>query len=258
MIITQSTLPKTTGFSISTSSSIENVIPTVTDGGVGEDASYITNPDHSLTYSSGTSVSDFSMDFGQVFDITYVGISGHNAATPSQATIQLYDGDTLIDFVTLTRNNNVMFTFSQMTFTNLILKFVTVPNNYETTVSWIAAGKHITFPKGEQSGYKRAWLMRSMRTKTVTSNSSAPVSTTKRRKTMKQSLSFPNQELEVSHDTWQTFLDFAEASPFFMNENNSLPEATHLGYDAIDTLSAHSSTRCVDNVKLSYTAFNGL
>jgi len=258
MIITSAPATKSTGFSISTSNVLRGLVPVVTDGGIGEVASNITDPDHSLTFSSGTSVSDFSLSFGVVVNLTYVAISGHDAATPSQATIELFDGVELVDSVVLKRNNNVMFTFGLRSFTDLIIKFVTVPNNFRTTVSYIAAGVHLLFTQGEQAGYKRLWLSRHLESKSVSGISSAPIVSVKERKQLKASVNFPHTLISRSRGDWQDFLDFAESEPFFINEVNTLPESTYLCYDQKSSFTAHSSTRALDSVRLSFTAYNGL
>ena len=126
--------------SITSTNILTGVTPVVTDGAIGAIPTNVVNPDHSLTLSSGIAVADFSISFGSTASISYLAISGHDAATPANATIQLFNDVTLIDSVALTRNNNVMFTFNAQTFTDLIVKFVTVPNTFVTTVSYIASG----------------------------------------------------------------------------------------------------------------------
>ena len=113
---------------ISTSNVLIDVVPTViADPGTGEVPANISDPDHSLNYTSGTSTGDFAVSYGAQTDISYLAISGHTAATPvsiQQARISLYDGVTLIDSVLLDRNNNVMFTFALMDFTDLTVRFL--------------------------------------------------------------------------------------------------------------------------------------
>jgi hypothetical protein len=243
---------------ISLTNVLTNVVPVVTDGEIGAVPSNVTNPDHSLTLSSGIAVTDFSLSFGLISNLTYVAISGHDAATPTQATIELYDGLTLIDSVVLQRNNNVMFTFSLRAFTDLIIKFVTVPNTFVTTVSYIAAGRHMLIIGGEQAGYKRLWLKRHLRQKTTTGLQSSPIATTKRRRPLKAALSLPNEVVNFSRGTWQDFLDFAETQPFFIREVDALPESTYICYDHVEDVVSHAQTRALDVLRLSFNAYNGL
>lgn len=258
MIITSTPTPQSSGMAISLTNSLTGKSPTITDGAIGAVPSDVTNPDHSLTVSSGFSVTDFSLSFGPVSNLTYVAISGHDAATPTQATIEIYDGITLIDSVVLQRNNNVMFTFSLRSFADLIVKFVTVPNTFVTTVSYIAAGRHMLIIGGERAGYKRNWLKRHLRQKTTTGIQSSPVATTKRRRPLKTSLSLPNEVVNFSRGTWQDFLDFAESQPFFIREVDALPESTYICYDQVEDVVAHSQTRSLDVLRLTFNAYNGL
>jgi hypothetical protein len=244
--------------SISSTNILTGVTPVVTDGAIGAVPANVVNPDHSLTLSSGIAVTDFSISFGATASISYLAISGHDAATPADATIELYDDTTLIDSVILTRNNNVMFTFNTQVFTDLIIKFITAPNTAVTTVSYIAAGKHLSIETGEQSGYSRSWLRRHLRQKTTVGLQSSPVATTKRRRPLKASLSLPNELATFSQGDWQDFLDFAEGQPFFMREVDSLPESSYICYDPNETVSAHPQTRSLDVLKLNFNAYNGL
>jgi hypothetical protein len=258
MIITLTPTAVSSGIAITLSNVLTNVVPVVTDGAIGAVPSNVTNPDHSLTLSSGISVTDFSLSFGPLVDVTYVAISGHDAATPTQASIEIFDGLSLVDSVVLQRNNNVMFTFDLRSFTDLVIKFVTVPNTFVTTVSYIAAGQHMLISGGEQAGYKRNWLKRHLRQKTTTGLQSSPIATTKRRRPLRASLSLPNELVAFSRGTWQTFLDFAETQPFFIREVDALPESTYICYDHVEDVVAHAQTRRLDVLRLSFLAYNGL
>lgn len=244
--------------SISTTNVLTGQTPVVTDPGTNEIASNISSSDHSLTYTCGTAVGDFQVDYGAQTNISYVGISGHTAATPAPASIELYDGAMLIDSVALKRNNNVMFTFSSMSFTNLIVKFITVPNNFQMTVSFIAAGQHLTIATGEQAGYKRNWLNRPTVQRTTTNFQVGPVSSLTKKKSLKGTLSLPNEAISFVQDEWQDFIDFAFDEPFFIKEVTDKPESSYICFDPAFDANAHAQTRKLDMIKLKFTVFNGL
>ena len=246
------------GVSISTSNVLINAVPTITDPGIDEVAANISDPDHSLNYTCGTDIQSFSVSYGPLNNISYVAISGHTAATPAGATIQLFNGLALIDSVSLQRNNNVMFTFPSQTFTDLIIKFVTVPNNYQMTVSYIAAGQHLTLTYGTQAGYKRNWLARHTVQRTTTNLQVGPVSTTQRSKAMKGSLKLPNELATFAEGSWQDFIDFSYDEPFFLKEVENKPESTYICYDPKFDDATHSSTTTLNALTLSFTLFNGL
>jgi hypothetical protein len=244
--------------SISTSNVLIGVTPTITDAGTGELAANISDPDHSLNYTCGSSTANFTVSYGARTNISYVGVSGHNAATPANATVQLYDGATLIDAVTIKRNHNIMFTFATMSFTDLKIVFITTPLTYQTTLSFIAAGQHLTIASGEQAGYNRAWLNRSTVQKTTTDLSAAPVSGLITKKARKQTLRFSNQAALFTEDQWQDFIDFSFDQPFFIKEQASKPESSYLCFKPAHDIDAHSQTRDLNVIILKFTAFTGL
>ena len=246
------------GLSISKSNVLIDQVPTITDAGIGETPANISSPDHSLNYTCGSSTVNFEVSYGAQTNISYVGISGHTATTPNQATIELWNGATKIDQVILKRNNNIMFTFASQAFSNLIVKFITVPVTYQMTVSYICAGQHLTILTGEQAGYKRAWLNRHTISKTTTNLQVAPVSTLQKTKALKGSLSFPNELATFAENDWQDFIDFSFEQPFFIKEQQNKPESSYICYDPMHDIVSHGQTRTLDVIKLKFTAYNGL
>jgi len=243
---------------ISTSNVLIDQVPVLTDAGTGEIASNISDPDHSLNYTCGTAIGDFQASYGAQTGISYVAISGHTAATPDTATIQLYDGAILIDSVVITRNHNIMFTFSEMSFTDLIVKFITIPNNYQMTVSFIAAGKYIPILTGQQSGYARNWLNRHTTQRSNSTLEVGPISSTQRAKALKGTLSLPNELAIFTQGTWQTFVDFSFEQPFFIKEFQDKPESSYICYDPKHGFKSHPQTTTLDQVTLNFTVYNGL
>ena len=258
IITNTATAPTIDGLAVSISNVLIGQTPTIVDPGTGEDASFISDPDHSLNYTCGVSAADFEVSYGPQTNISYVAISGHTAATLTQATIELYNDATLIDSVVLQRNNNVMFTFPQQTFQDLKVKFITVPNTYQTTVSYIAAGEHLTLTYGEQAGYTRNWLNRHLQQRTSTNLEVGPVSGTQMRKSLRGALSLPNEFATFVEGGWQGFLDFAYQQPFFIKEVTSKPESTYICFDPMPDVKAHGETRTLDAVTLRFTVYNGL
>lgn len=258
IITSTATAPAVEGLSISTTNVLENQVPMITDAGINEIAANISDPDHSLNYTCGTDTGDFSVSYGAQTNISYVAISGHTAATPTQATIELYNDTTLIDSVVLQRNNNVMFTFPAQAFQDLIIKFITVPNNYQMTVSYIAAGEYLTITTGEQAGYKRNWLNRHQVQRTTTNLQVGPVSSLTQKKSLKGTLTLPNEVISFAEVAWQSFVDFALDQPFFIKEVKSKPESTYICFDPMFDTNAHGQTRKLDVLKLKFTVFNGL
>lgn len=245
------------GLSVSTSNVLLSLVPTTTNGGVGEVPAFISDPDHSSTYTSN-GAGDLSVSYGAVADISYIAVSGHTATTNGVAVVQLLDGTALVDAVQLIRNNNVMFTFTKRGFADLTIKFVTTQANSLVTVSYIAAGEYMAITKGEQGGYSRAWLDRHLTQQSSSNFNSAPTAVTQKRKALKVSLSLPNQWITFAEDTWQSFIDFSFTQPFFIKEAVSKPQSSYVCYNPKSQVKAHSSTRKLDAISLKFDAYNGL
>lgn len=244
------------GLSISLTNPIIDTTPTITNGGAVEVASHLTDPDHSSTFTS--SGGTLSVSFGARANISYVAVSGHTSTNAGSAVVQVYNGATLIDAVALTRNNNVMFTFAEMNFTDLIVKFVPSQVNALITVSYIAAGKYMTIAKGEQAGYSRLWLNRSLTQSTSSNFQSAPTAQIQKRNALKGTLSLPNELSSFAEATWQTFADFSLSQPFFIKEAASKPQSSYICYNPVSGVKAHPLNRALDAITLKFNAYNGL
>jgi hypothetical protein len=248
---------------ISTSNVLLGLTPIVLDSGVGEIASNISDPDHSLNYTCGTATGIFLVDFGAQNNISYVAISGHTAATPANATVELWDnynnaGEVKIDSVLLTRNNNVMFTFPSMNFTKLNVRFITAPSNFQMTVSFIAAGQYLAIETGQQAGYARNWLNRHVTQRSNSTLEVGPISSTQRAKALKGMLSLPNELAIFTEGTWQDFIDFSFEQPFFIKEFQDKPESSYICYDPMPGVKSHPQTPTLDVITLKFTVYNGL
>jgi hypothetical protein len=218
----------------------------------------ISSPDHSLNYTSGSSSVYFSVAYGIVQNVSYVGVSGHTGAGTIGVTVELYDDTLLIDSVTITRNNNLMFTFDERTFTNLIVKFVTSSVAQQVTVSFIAAGSYINILTGEQAGYSRNWLVRSTVDRVTTNLLTAPVSVTQKNTALKGTLSLPTQTAVFAEGPWQNFIDFSYQQPFFIKEVLTKPNSSYVCFNPSHGVKAHSQTRMLDVLTLSFNAYNGI
>lgn len=244
---------------ITKTNSLLGITPAIlADGAAGETPANITDPDHSTTYTSGSIFDNFKISFGPLSNITYVGISGHNASTAGTGSIVILDDGVTIDTINLARNNNILSTFGNRNFTDLQIEFVTNPTTCRVTVSYVAAGTHLDISTGEQAGYSRNWLNRSLVQSAATSFQAAPTSTMQKRKPLKGSLRLPNELIAFSQGDWQTFIDFSLTQPFFIKEINTEPTSTYLCFNPTFKTVAHQSTRNLDSLSLSFLAYNGL
>jgi hypothetical protein len=244
---------------VTTSNQLIGVTPTVPiDAGVGEVPANITNPDHSLTYTSGTATSAFTVSFGAQSNISYVAISGHNVALTNSSIISVFNGGVQLQTVTIARNHNLMFTFDLTNFSDLRVTFSVIPNNQSTTVSYIAAGTYLVVPRGEQAGYSRQWLKRHLVAQTSTNLLSAPTGITQKRIALNGTLSIPNQTIDFIETNWQTFVDFTFTQPFFIKEDDAKQESTYICYNPKHEVTAHPLNRGLVNASVQFNSYNGL
>lgn len=246
------------GLSISTSNVLIDQVPTITDAGIDEAPANISDPDHSLNYTCGSSLTNFAVSYGAQTNISYVAVSGHTAAAQAQATVELWNGAIKIDSAVIKRNHNLMFTFPAQAFLDLIVRFITTPASFQMTVSFIAAGRHLTILTGEQAGYKRAWLNRNTTQRTTTNLQVAPISSIKKSKSLPGNLSFPNELATFTEGAWQDFIDFSFEQPFFVKEQSNKPESSYICSDPVHGINAHGQTRELDVISVKFTAYNGL
>ena len=254
----QDQVDRLSGLSITKSNVLNGLSPIVTKTGTGQTPSHITDPDHSVNYTTSTASESFDVSFGRVSTISYVAISGHNTASDAQGTIELYDDTELIDSVILQRSNNIMFTFVTRTFSNLMVRFIKTPLAAQSIVSFIAAGQHMTIESGEQAGYSRLWLNRHTKQRTTTNNNTAPTSVLTIGTSLSGNLSLPNELATKIEGEWQEFVDFSFAEPFFIKEVADKPESTYICFNPKHGIKAHPLTRVLDSVTLSFEAYNGL
>jgi len=239
------------------SSTIPEVANSINPNG---NALNITSPDHSLTY---TSVPDGSGSF-RVFiddheDVEYVAISGHTAVpNGGSAVVSFGFGTTVVDSVTLFRNNNVMFTFEPMDLGGFFVQFTPSFPSHPVTLSQVAIGRLIDVEEGEQAGYKRNWLKRSIKQRTTSNRTSAPVSAIQKTEPLSATLNIPNIDAHLSQNDYQRFIDYTFEQPFFIKEVEDLPESSYICYDPEHDIVAHRATPLLNRATIKFKAYNGL
>ena len=247
------------GIKLTKNNVLTGTSPTIlASASIGEVASHLTTYDHSLNYTSGNSSDDFIISLGSVSDISYVALSGMDATASGGATITLLNETLPLDSVTLKRNNNVMFTFDERSFGNLIVRISTLVPESRVTLSYIAAGQLIDVEEGEQSGYKCNWLTRSIVQQTTSNRQAAPVGSIQISKPLSGTLRLPNLDAQLSQNEYQDFIDYTYEQPFFIKEIEDKPESTYICFDPTHGVASHRSTRELNVATIKFKAFTGL
>jgi hypothetical protein len=242
---------------ISKTNIINGTSPTVSTG-VGLDLpSNVTNSDFSLNYTASSQTVIFR--FGAMSDVSYVAVSAFNA---SQVTI-FNEGSEFLN-VNLTRNNVVMFVFDARAFTDLRVRVIGSGAS-SPTINHVAAGVALKMPNGgEQAGYSRNYLTRNVKSRTVTSNLAAPITSLQQRMPLKGTLSLPDVSTAFAVGEWQELLDFLSTGQvFYITEQESTDsnnaESSYACYSPMFSApKAHAKTRALQKLTLGFNCYNGL
>lgn len=253
---------------ITKSNVLLGLTPTVSEGASTDSEANLTDPDFSTSYISSNQ-NNLTADFGAIANISYIAVAGVNiAAQLNNGGITVLDENTTIKTNYIDRNNCVVITFNTRTFTNLRIRLFNTNSSINPQCHFMAAGLYFTAPNsGEISGYNRQFLNRNFKNKVTTNSSAAPTAVLRNRVAAKGSLSLPNVTKSFSENEWQDFLDFAFENYFFIRENDGTiisdteenNQSAYVCYEpSKNTVTAHDSTRALNNLSLSFKVFNGL
>ena len=101
-------------------------------------------------------------------------------------------------------------------------------------------------------------------TKSNINNLAAPTSVLTKKVALKGSLKIPNVTRDFSENSWQTFLDFSFRNYFFILEQDQegdvlFGSSAYLCFDPSNPkVTAHNSTRLMNNIALQFKVFTGL
>jgi hypothetical protein len=254
---------------LTTSNVLLGIQPNVSVGLSGDDPANVTDPDFSTSY-TGSDNNQISFVFSATESINYVAVAGINIANPTasegnQSYVRVTDGTNIITTNYITRENCVMITFPAQSFNNLRVVVYNTLGNILPSVRFIAAGNYLQIPNGgESAGYNRQWLNRSIETKSNINNLAAPTSVLTKKVALKGSLKIPNVTKDFSETSWQTFLDFSFSNYFFILEQDQEGDilsgsSAYLCFDPSNPkVTAHNSTRLMNNIALQFRVFTGL
>jgi len=252
---------------VTTSNILLGQTPTVSNGANPTfDPASVTDPDFSTAYTASQN-DRLTFDFGATQSISYVAFAGINIAGNKDFTsrCRVRDGDTIIATTFIQRNNCVVVSFAERTFSNLRVGLRNGAEDLPPSVSFIAAGAYFTVPNsGEVSGYNRQFLNRNRKTKSSLNDLAAPTSYLTKKVVAKGVLNLPNMTREFSENEWQTFLDFSDENYFFIREQDPVGDTTqnnsaYLCFEPSGIkVTAHAQTRELNNVSIAFKVFNGL
>lgn len=257
---------------ITKSNVIKDAVPTITNGLSTDRPENITDPDFSTSYGS-SNPTRLGMDFGFVANINYVAVAGVNIEGAKDFTsgVLVRDTGTIITANYIERNHCILCTFPTRTFNNLRVELLNPTGNVNPRVHYVSAGQTLSVPNGgENAGYNRQFLQRNFQSKTQLNANSAPVATITKKMQASGRLTIPNSSKAFSEGEWQDFLDFSEEEFFFIQEQQPEPifvsgermdynnNSAYLCYEPKSRITAHSQTRALNAINLSFKVYNGL
>ncbi|RKZ81614.1 MAG: hypothetical protein DRQ39_11655 [Gammaproteobacteria bacterium] len=241
--------------------------------------------DFNKRYVSQGIVTIFSMELApttQDKDVSYVAIAGHNFGDVG-GLLEVYVGSSpapvvgSVQFEQGTRNNVVMITFPRVTTPEVIgIRFIKDDSKGQVLISNIQMGLTFDFVdpvnSAEPMGYKRIWLQQVSYARATIKQAAQPIKSEQERRANKMSLSIPNLQgddfnikrvpehsnmydflFKISLDTLWYLKEYDGSSIVADN-----PRSSYLCFDTNMVMSAHSSTRALNNMKLTFSAYTGI
>lgn len=245
---------------------LKGLSPSVTSGLSSDLPSNISSSDHSLNYSSSSTI--FRCEFEVNRNVSYVAVSASNLDGASIVAQEKSSGifaslPTFSRQETVVRNNVLLFIFPEATARNI--EITISGGSVAPVINHIAAGQAVQIPNGgELSGYARQWLNRNVMSRTISNSIGAPVTNLTRRQPLKGNLNIPNMTTEFAQGEWQNILDFlATGEVFYISENADFDsedfEQSYACFQPKFTApKAHSDTRALQNLSLGFSCYNGL
>lgn len=256
---------------ISKTNQAKNITPIIREGAGNNPPSNMTNPDFSVFYQS--SAQRLVISFGAQSNVDYVGIAAQNTGAGT-GRIAVRDGqdtptyNSVIGQYNVEREHVTMFCFERRSFTDMIIVIDSERASALPLVRFLAFGQAVNVPNGgEVSGFGYNELTRAVQSRTITGETAAPIGNLIKRQPLRGNLSLPNMRKEWVLTEWQQVQDLAVSQPFFIcaqdgvitDRNNNDAWRSVLCFDPqFRAPTAHSATRALMDVNLSFRCYNGL
>jgi hypothetical protein len=246
------------------------------DNNVLFDINTIESSDFSTSYTSnGTSI-NFAIT--KTWDVNveqeYVAISGHNLGLEGGGTLELrvngipYGGDFAV-FDAGSFSHVVMFTFPKVVINAIEIKFAKNIATDQITVTNVQTGLLFDFVSPinnqERSGYRRAWMDRARRIRTINNEQAGPVASLTRKISHRVTLSIADlqdQDTDPDQPNMFNFMNRVSiATTWYIKERDGTslpddPKSSYMCFQGDASLTAGSRSQ-LNNFKLTFNAFTG-
>lgn len=269
---------------VSTSNIASTATITATPDSSLQDISVITDGDYSTAFTdalAGEVVIKFSFD--KAVDIGYIALGGTNigsktsfVAKASVSAEPVYiltsdgefvttsDGlyiteaqtyeDSVIDDISLGLSDSPVMMY-QVDFVGVKEVEFTITGTGQISISEIAMGSYYEIPRGEQSGYKRAWTVPNIASRSSSTLSNTPINLSYESRSLSCSISVPNNIMADFESGWYDFIDYAASNTFYILEDDDKFHS-YAAFNAVPSMTAaHSKTRALGVSSISFNAF---
>lgn len=261
---------------ISTSNISDQATITLSQESELQDISVITDGDYSSVYSDTLTDSlKLTFTFDSAVDINYLAISG-NISTKDYITISsdgrvirlesseenmMYSSDGFALYAPnpvddselgLSENSVMMY---QTDIANTTEIEIEIFGSGQISISEIAMGDYYEIPNdGEQSGYKRAWSVPNIQTRSASGLDSSPINMSYEARALTCTLTV-NNNIMSDYDGWYEFLTFASSNTFYVLEDDDKFHS-YVGFNASPSMTtANGSTRGLGKSTVKFSAF---
>lgn len=263
--------------------STSNVAPTATITDTPEsatqDISVITDGDYSSVYTaslSGQLTIKFTFDTPR--DINYIALGGTNISRKDRIVISSVNPVALEDSLgnlLFDSNGDQLFARASGTVDDSLLGLdesrvmvyqtelistseieITIYGQGEIVIAEIAMGSTYEIPRGEQSGYNRAWAVPNIKARSATGLDGAPVNFVYEASMQVCTLTVPNNIMSDYDSGWYNMLKFTSRNTFYVLEDaNKFHSYAGFAISGMQT-KAHPKTRLLGASQFTFNAFS--
>ena len=246
---------------ISTSNRLTELNTTITEDAGANPLSYLLNKDFSEIYRSGTSSNFFRIELDGS-DLGYIGIAGLDVmGKVSTIDFEYWNGtqyvidktyDVESDATIMHINERYQYAEKwRVTFTKIL-------SNSIIGIAYLAAGDSWNVPRGGyQAGHASPWTVPQYKQRTQVSLG-MPTSSVIESMGVKASLKISNILTTDVVEVWGPLQDFSVTDGLFIVEQEYYGDRAYYCYNCLPKpATAHSQTRSLKNVSLSFTAWTG-
>jgi len=225
-----------------------------------QDINVIADGDYSSVFTdalSGQVVID--MAFQAPLDIGYIALGGTNIARKTSIKIETsisLTGTPAVEIIndTLGSSESSVMMY-KIDATAIKHVSITVTGVGSISIAEIAMGDYYEIPRGEQAGFQRPWSVPNIKARSSVGLDSSPVNLSYESRTLRTSISVPNNIMADFDSGWYEFIRFAANNTFYVLEDGNKFHS-YAGFNAVPAMTAaHSQTRTLGVSAVSFNAF---